>query len=112
MREVLWISVVGSGLLFFALAGLVGLMYLLTAPWLLRDKADEAAPPPVTVLDGAAEEDAERERRRRAAALGVAAACAEEGQLAFVPADTPADWRLLHRARQLGGAAIRRRPRQ
>ncbi|MSO45349.1 MAG: hypothetical protein EXQ59_01080 [Acidobacteria bacterium] len=112
MIDVLWVSAVGCALLFFALAGLVGLMYLLTAPWLFRDKAEKAAPPPVTALDGAAEENAERERRRRAAALSVAAACAEESQLAFVPADTPADWRLLHRARQLGGAAIRRRARQ
>lgn len=109
MKDALWISAVGGALLFFALAGLVGLMYLLTAPWLFRDKPQEAAAPPVPALDGAAEEEAERERRRRAAALAVAAACAEEGGLTFVPADTPDNWRLLHRARQLGGAAPRRR---
>lgn len=127
MRTVIWISVVGGSLLFFALAGLVGLMYLLTAPWLFsvegaqprrgrlprrpRRAGAGVAPEAVVPASEAESSDAEQERRRRAAALAVATACAEEGQMTFVPVDTPADWRLLHRARRLSGTAIRRRVR-
>lgn len=110
MLTVLWISVVGASLLFVALAGLVCLMYLLTAPWLFTARTAEAEPL-IPVLDGAAEQDAEQERRRRAAALAVATAAAEQSLMAFVPAETLADWRMLHRARRLSGSAVRRRAR-
>jgi hypothetical protein len=111
MVTVLWISVVGAALLFAALAGLVGLMYLLTAPWLFTERPAAAAPL-VPALDGAAEEEAEHERRRRAAALAVATACAEQSLTAFVPPETLADWRMLHRARRMAVAAGRQRTRR
>jgi hypothetical protein len=108
MRTVLWISVVGGSLLFVALAGLVGLIYLLTAPWLFTGRRVEAEAL-IRSLEGAAEAEAEQERRRRAAALAVASACAEENQLAFQPTETPRDWRMLHRARRLAASAVPRR---
>ena len=50
LQAVLEIAAAGSTLLFAALAGLIGLMYLLTAPWLGRRPAtirpDEADLPP------------------------------------------------------------------
>ena len=130
MTTVLWISAVGGSLLFFALALLVGLMYLLTAPWLFpiegagepavrrtkkrrfrkRSPEPEPSPPPAGASDAEARE-AEQERRRRAAALAVATACAEEGQMVFIPTDTPGDWRHLHRARRLGRTLVRQRAR-
>jgi hypothetical protein len=129
MRTVLWISAIGGGLLFCALAGLVGLMYLLTAPWLFRSDAGSTQPglsrpgrvrfrrrvaefePEAGLATQSDADDAERERRRRAVALAVATACAEDGQTAFVAAETAPDWRLLHRARRLTAAAVRQRAR-
>jgi hypothetical protein len=130
MTTVLWISAVGGSLLFFALAMLVGLMYLLTAPWLFRiegagepavrrtkkrrfrKRGQEPEPeaPPVAASEIESKE-AEQERRRRAAALAVATACAEEGQMVSIPTDTPSDWRHLHRARRLGRTLVRQRAR-
>ena len=110
MANVLWISAVGGSLLFFALTAVVGLMYLLTAPWLFpADKAEaeaEAAPPAED-----AGHAAEHDRRRRAVALAVAVACAGDAQMLTVPADTSGEWRHLGRARQLARSAVRRRTR-
>lgn len=128
MLTVLWVSVVGGSLLFFALAALVGLMYLLTAPWLFptdgksrprirrlkrrrfRRRAPEAEPTSAMASETEAN-DAEQERRRRAAALAVATAIAEEAQLITLAADAPADWRLMHRARRLARNSVRQRDR-
>ena len=130
MTTVLWISAVGGALLFFALATLVGLMYLLTAPWLFRiegageppvrrtkkrrfrKRAPEPEPQAAPAGPSDSElKEAEQERRRRAAALAVASACAEEGQMVFIPTNTPSDWRHMGRASRLQRSVIRKRSR-
>ena len=127
MHTVLWITAVGSAVLFAALACLVGLMYLLTAPWLFpkgerpapkirrrntrrrfRRKSGEVDRRAAVAAEIAAEE-AERESRRRAVALAVAIACAESSQT-LMP-DASSDWRLYHRARRLEGAQARKKVR-
>ena len=139
MQTALWITAVGAAGLFGAVACLIGLMYLLTASWLFpqverrvtrirrkkrrrafRRRATDAgssiAIDPDALASGLSRtaqkaiDDAERERRRRAVALAVAIACAETGQTTYVP-EAPSDWRLLHRARQLGGSLVRGRVR-
>lgn len=146
MHTALWITAVGSAVLFGSITCLIGLMYLLTAPWLFpqaerrvprirrkkrrrhfRRRASDAdssivvaSGPSVvsgsSVVSGlsrtpqALVDEIEHERRRRAVALAVAIACAESGQTTDVP-EAPADWRLLHRARRLGGSLVRRKAR-
>jgi len=108
MLTVLWIAAVGSSLLFIALTGLVGLMYLLTAPWPFRRKRRPgAAPNPVAGAAGAEPSDQDRDRRRRAAAIAVAIACAERDDAALAATDAPSNWRLMHRARQLAQSKVR-----
>ncbi|MCC7418102.1 MAG: hypothetical protein IT176_13270 [Acidobacteria bacterium] len=135
MTTVLWISAVGGTLLFFALALLVGFMYLLTAPWLFpiegegeppmrpgkkrrfrrrKRSIEPVAAAPLASLPAPSETDAieaEQERRRRAVALAVAASCAEEGQTFAVPADSSIGWRQMHRARRLARVPARQRAR-
>ena len=133
MADVLWISAIGGALLFGALLGLVGLMYALTWPGLFpiegvgeppmrprkkrrfRKRAAEAEPAAVAPSgqpSAEAENEAEQERRRRAAALAVATACAEDGQMLTIPADSPGGWRQLNRARQRARASGRQRSRR
>ncbi len=106
LDTVLQISVIGTALLFAALAGLIGLMYLLTGSWLFHRAAAPAydlEPPQVAelVVDNTrAEEQEELDRQHRAVALAVALACAHSERPAV--AETPSDWRRLHRARRLG----------
>ena len=108
MLTVLWIAAVGSSLLFIALTGLVGLMYLLTAPWPFRRKGrPRVAPNPVTGTAGAEVSDQDRDRRRRAAAIAVAIACAERDGATLAATDAPSNWRLMHRARQLAQSKVR-----
>lgn len=127
MLTVLWIAAVGSSLLFIALSGLVGLMYLLTAPWPFRRKGrprtavangfgeprpssnepSRAAPDPVAGAAGAEASDQDRDRRRRAAAIAVAIACAERDDTTLGATDAPSNWRLMHRARQLAQSKVR-----
>ena len=123
MTTVLWISAVGGSLLFFALAGLVGFMYLLTSPYLFRvegageppmrrtrrrkkraaAEAEAAAAAAAAATAAAADTEAEleAERMRRAVALAVATAIAEENQIMAMPLESPHGWRQLHRARRL-----------
>src|SRR5687767_374946 len=97
MRTVLWITAVGSTILFASIAGLVGLMYLLTSTWLfpkgereplrlrwkttIRNGRRRRANRGARTQQGPArdvepEMDAlEHERRLRAVALAVAIAC-------------------------------------
>ena len=108
MLTVLWIAAVGSSLLFIALTGLVGLMYLLTAPRPFRRKGRPTPAP--NLVGGAADTDAddqERDRRRRAAAIAVAIACAERDSATLAATDSPSNWRLMHRARQLAQSKVR-----
>ena len=109
MLTVLWIAAVGSSLLFIALGGLVGLMYLLTAPWRFPRK-----PRPAVEGQAAAsspQDHGEHDRRRRAAAIAVAIACAEGDRASVIPTDESSGWRLIHRARRLGQSRIRRKSR-
>ena len=137
MQTALWITAVGSAVLFGSIAGLVGLMYLLTARWLFpRDERParpvrprkrmrrfrrragvERAGVEPAVQHGLPESNVpdveEDERRRRAVALAVAIACtATETDQIPLMSEGPSDWRLLHRARQLSAPAVRRKARQ
>lgn len=110
MLTVLWIAAVGSSLLFIALTGLVGLMYLLTAPWRFRRQGrPRAARNPVAGAAGTEVSDEDRDRRRRAAAIAVALACAEHDGATLAATDAPSNWRLMHRARQLARSRVRQR---
>lgn len=106
LDTVLQISAIGAALLFGALAGLIGLMYLLTGSWLFNRAAAPAQdqdPPHVAELeidDTRAEEQEELDRQQRAVALAVA--CAHSERPAVVVAEAPSDWRRMHRARRLG----------
>lgn len=125
MVDVLWIAVVGATILFIAIGCLIGLMYLLTVPWLLpkdstfrpvrrrkrrrvfrRRKGAEGEPisgpvelpaPPAPPI-----EDEELERLRQAAALAVAIARAESDRSPLFEQDAASEWRIMNRARQLG----------
>lgn len=117
LQAVLEIAAAGSTLLFAALAGLIGLMYVLTAPWSTRRptlRAEDARP----ALEDAAmggglgpEDRAERARRERAVALAVAVARAETERPAAVEGSS--EWRRVHRTRSMdrpsARAASRRR---
>jgi hypothetical protein len=119
VQAALWITAVGSAILFASIGGLVILMYFLTAPWVASkaERIDRRSrrrtrkrrfgrprrrePPAVADIE-AAVDDAERERRLRAVALATAIACAETSEVSLTPAIAQtADWRLLHRARRL-----------
>ena len=106
LDTVLQISAIGTALLFAALAGLIGLMYLLTGSWLFHRAAapaDDQDPPQVAELvDTRAEEQEELDRQHRAVALAVALAFAHSARPAVVVAEAPSDWRRMHRARRLG----------
>lgn len=127
MLDALWITAVGSAVLFGAIGCLVGLTYVLTARWLFpkderpprrvrprkrrrRQAAAATGDTELTVTPAAGVDTGEGERRRRAVALSVAIACAETTQTAF-SIDAPSDWRLLHRAHRLAGSAVRRKAR-
>ena len=132
MHTALWITAVGSAVLFGSIACLVGLMYLLTARWLFpKDERPERRPrsarrqrklrggvevaevrrvTPRVTPRSAASADAEHERRRRAVAVAVAIAYAGTNQAALF-SDAPSDWKLLHRARRLTAPPLRRRAR-
>lgn len=118
METVLWISGVGTGLLFLALVGLIGLMYLLTAQWLFRPASvaatPEATPPEATTADPADdrnEEEEERDRQRRAVALAVAIACAQAERAPTLLTARASDWRRLHHNRRLSQPRSRARTR-
>ncbi len=117
LDTVLQISAIGTALLFAALAGLIGLMYLLTGSWLFHRAAAPAHdqdPPQVAELvidDTRAEEQEELDRQHRAVALAVALACAHSERPAVVETEAPSDWRRLHRARRLGRTPARAKAR-
>ena len=123
LDTVLPIAAVGSGLLFLALAGLIGLMYLLTSSWFYgeAEAVDETEEPPEETIDEtsapqgvaaleeakAADEAAEADRRRRAVAVAVtvAVAHARAGRTARRAtaggSDPASEWRRAGRARRL-----------
>ena len=112
LETVLEISAWGTGILFAALAGLLGLMYLLTAQWPARAAQWllETVPGSEPATFGRIT-DAERERRLRAVAIAVAAACATVVRASGVPDRTPSQWRRLHLARRLSSQVVRTRAR-
>ena len=105
LDTVLQISAIGTAVLFAALAGLIGLMYLLTGSWLFRTavpRHEGDTSPVAELVDTRAEEQEELDRQHCAVALAVALACAHSEYPAVVVAEAPSDWRRLHRARRLG----------
>jgi hypothetical protein len=133
LRTVLWITAVGSAALFASIAGLVALMYLLTATWLFpkgerqplrtrwktrRGKARRrrgsvvAAGGPESLGGNVDPEpdELEHERRLRAVALAVAIAYAETSEVVRVhPLQFSSEWRVVNRVRQLGRFPPRRK---
>ena len=89
------ISGIGMALLFAALFGLYGLMYLMTA--VIKDRPAAAAP----VEEEPAEEEPD-EAKRRAAVIAVALARAERETFApGAPPEEVSPWWALHLHRQL-----------
>lgn len=120
LEAVLEISAIGTTLLFVALAGLIGLMYLLTAQALFPGKpaalpqSEEQDDPTSAVdpVDAPDEEEEERERQRRAVALAVAIACAQSERAPVVLAASASDWHRLHHSRRLNQPQTRARMRR
>ncbi len=131
---VLEIAAVGSGLLFLALAGLIGLMYLLTAPWLfgrpetageatpedaVTETDEETAAQPLATAETAGETPAhvEAERQRRAVVLAVTVAVARDRaarsvrRIVATATETTSDWRRAGRMRHFSKQRRRTRAR-
>ena len=120
LEAVFAISAIGTTLLFIALAGLIGLMYLLTAQALFPSRSvalpqpEEQAEPTsaADLVDAPDEEEEERERQRRAVALAVAIACAQSERAPVVLAPSASDWHRLHHSRRLNQPRTRARVRR
>ncbi len=119
MGTVLLISGVGTALLFAALAGLIGLMYLLTSQTLFRP-APVAADAAMDTKDKTADTDAvqkrddvdaERDRQRRAVAIAVATACARAERAPMLLTSVSSGWRRFHHSRRLNQPQSRARTR-
>lgn len=108
LQTVMGIAGVGGLLLFAAIAGLVGLMYLLTSPLLTVRRTRTATRVSTDESPVAAEDTDEPQRRRRAAALVVAVACAEADRSPVFSADDSPSWRLLHRSSRLRQRVVKR----
>ena len=125
LATVLEIAAVGATLLFAALAGLIGLMYVLTSPWPRARQARPAGQPPAptstalpettdegpTAEEEAAQEAEARDRQRRAVALAAAVAWAESRRVAATVQEAPPEWRRLHHTRRLNQPRSRARAR-
>jgi Na+-transporting methylmalonyl-CoA/oxaloacetate decarboxylase gamma subunit len=112
MENVLWISVIGMGLVFVAILLLWGLMALLVkltaAPEEQAAPALEAAidPQAETGISSIPEKSLDLEQKRRAAVAAVAFAIAAQksggnGRKSPAPAAAPSVWQAVNRARQL-----------
>ena len=114
LETVLQISAIGTALLFMALAGLIGLMYLLTAHGCtgVTPAADSSAASDEPEPDGEDKEEAERDRQRRAVAIAVALACAQAERPAALVTSADTDWRRLHHTRRLNQPRSRARTRR
>ena len=121
LQTVLEIAGVGTTLLFLALAGLIGLMYSLTSPWLTErlspsatentDQGEEGERVQAAAEHAKEEALAEADRQQKAVALAVAVACAAvERPLGHV-LETSAAWRRLHQTRRLAQPSSRQRAR-
>ena len=109
LETVLEISAWGTLMLFAALAGLIGLMYLLTAQWPTRavQWLLETVPGSDPATFGRIT-NTERERRLRAVAIAVAVARATAAPPPGVRDRTPSLWRHVHHARRLATRAVHR----
>ncbi len=109
LETVLEISAYGTVILFAALAGLLGLMYLLTAQWPARAAQWllETVPGSEPATFGRIT-DAERERRLRAVAIAVAVARATAAPAPGVRDGTPSLWRQVHLAKRLSTQMVHR----
>ncbi len=106
MENALWITLIGMGLVFFAILLLWGLMVLLVR---LTEKRAVAEPEPdVPAL--AADPDLERKRKYRAAAAAVTFAMAmrlaEEPEQGVQPTELVTAWQAIHRASQVSQRVI------
>ncbi len=121
LQTVIEIAGVGTALLFLALAGLVGLMYTLTSPWLTErlspsataNTAQEESDERILAAAEQAQEEAlsEAARQQKAVVLAVAVACATaELRLIHVP-ETSSAWRRLHQTRRFSQRSSRQRAR-
>lgn len=112
LETVLEISAYGTVILFAALAGLLGLMYLLTAQWPARAAQWllETVPRSEPATFGRIT-DGERERRLRAAAIAVAVARAAAAPSPRVLDTAPSRWRHAHLVRRLSGQLPRAKAR-
>jgi hypothetical protein len=121
LQTVIEIAGIGTTLLFLALAGLVGLMYSLTSPWLTErlspsattNTAQDESEERILAAAEQAKDEAlsEADRQQRAVVLAVAVACAtEELRLIHVP-ETSSAWRRLHQTRRLSQRPSRQRAR-
>jgi hypothetical protein len=108
MQTVLWIAGEGGLLLFAAIAGLVGLMYLLTSPLLSFRRSRSTTRVSTDESSVEAEDTEEPQRRKRAAALVVAVACAEADRSPVFSSDDSPSWRLLHRSSRLRQRVVKR----
>ena len=119
LQTVFEIAGIGTTLLFLALAGLVGLMYALTSPWLTerlspsattKTAQNESEERVLAAAEQAKEEAlSEADRQQRAVVLAVACAAAEL-PLVHVP-ETSSAWRRLHQTRRLSQRSSRQRAR-
>ena len=109
LETVLHISAWGIVVLFATLAGLLGLMYLLTAQWPARAAQWllETVPGSEPATFGRIT-DGERERRLRAVAIAVAVARATAAPAPAAPDRTPSQWRYVHLARRLASRMAHR----
>ena len=122
LQTVFEIAGIGTTLLFIALAGLIGLMYTLTSPW-LYDRLNPSPPDApvansttetrvhgaVTQVEQAAA--AEAARQQRAVALAVAVACGTIDRPILRVVETTSAWQRLHRTRRFSQPRQRARAR-
>ncbi len=112
MSDVLWITLIGMGLVFIAILLLWGLMVLLVR---LTAEKQETSPVerPLVVLDGSdlLPTTPDRARKRRAAAAGVAVALAlaQPESAARQAGSSISAWQAVHRAGQLNRVQPSRR---
>ena len=121
LHTVLEIAGVGTTLLFLALAGLIGLMYSLTSPW-LTDRLNPSATTNaeqdeegerIRAASELAKDEAhsEADRQQKAVVLAVAVACATAERPLVHVLETSSSWRRLHQARRLAQPSSRQRAR-
>ena len=109
MQTVLWIAGMGGLLLFAAIAGLVGLMYLLTSPLLSfrRTRSTDAHLHPMN-RPWRLRTPKSRSGADARPPWSVAVACAEADRSPIFSADDSASWRLLHRSSRLRQRVVKR----